>query len=160
MNKRCYLPTVGIINALGSGVEQVSQGLFSGDTSGMVLENGWLTTSPARVGRARGVLPEMPSKFADYACRNNRLLLAALGQIEGAVETVLTRYGRSRIGIVLGSSTTGMAEGEMAIATQRASGVLPSSYRYVQQEIGMPAVFLARYLGIGGPAYTICTACT
>lgn len=160
MNKRCYLPAVGIINALGSGAEQVSQGLFSGDTSGMVLEDGWMSTSPARVGRARGALPEVPSEFVDYDCRNNRLLLAALEQIEDAVESVLTRYGRSRIGIVLGSSTTGMAEGEMAVAAHRASGLLPSGYRYAQQEIGMPAVFLARYLGIGGPAYTICTACT
>lgn len=160
MIKRCYLPAVGIINALGSGEDEVSQGLFSGDTSGMILEDGWLPTSPARVGRARGILPEVPPTLADYDCRNNRLLLAALAQIESAVEAALTRYGRARIGVVLGSSTTGMAEGEIAIAAHRASGSLPSTYRYVQQEIGMPAAFLARHLGLSGPAYTVCTACT
>lgn len=160
MDRRCYLPAVGIVNALGSGVDDVSLRLFSGDTSGMVLEDGWLPATPARVGRARGVLPDVPAQLADYACRNNRLLLAALAQIEGTVEAALTRHGRARIGIVLGTSTSGMAEAEAAIATYRATGALPPSYRYIQQEIGMPAVFLARHLGLAGPAYTVCTACT
>jgi 3-oxoacyl-[acyl-carrier-protein] synthase-1 len=160
MIKRCYLSAMGIINALGSGVEEVSLGLLSGDTRGMVLENGWLSTTPARVGRARGFLPEIPSRVSDYTCRNNRLLLSALAQIEISVEVALTRYGRARIGVVLGSSTTGMAEGEAAISAYQAEGALPSDYRYMQQEIGMPAVFLARYLGLEGPAYTVCTACT
>ena len=160
MNKPCYLPALGIINALGSGADEVARRLFAGDTSGMVLEDGWLPGAPARVGRARGDLPEIPEKFADYACRNNRLLLAALAQIETAVDAVLTRHGRNRVGVVLGSSTSGIAEGEAAIAAQRIHGALPAGYHYTQQEIGMPAVFLARYLQLGGPAYTVSTACT
>lgn len=160
MSKRCYLPALGIINAIGSGVDEVAQRLFAGDTSGMVLEEGWLPNAPARIGRARGDLPEVPAALADYACRNNRLLLAALAQIEAAVEAALTRHGRSRIGVVLGSSTSGIAEAEAAILAHRASGALPASYRYTQQEIGMPAAFLARHLQLGGPAYTVSTACT
>lgn len=160
MNKFCYLPALGIINALGCGIEEIAAQLFAGDTGGMVLENGWLPAVPARVGRARGTLPLVPSKFADYACRNNRLLLAALAQMEEAVDAVLTRYGRARIGVVLGSSTAGIAEGESAIAAHQAGGALPPGYRYTQQEIGIPATFLARYLNLGGPAYTVCTACT
>lgn len=164
MKTRVYLSAPGIVNSLGCGVDAVTRGLLAGDTSGLVLEDGWLTNgapSAARVGRARGTLPEVPAALADdYGCRNNRLLLCALGQIEQAMADALTRYGPARIGVVLGSSTTGMAEGEVAIAAHRASGALPSGYRYTQQEIGMPAVFLARHLGLGGPAYTVCTACT
>lgn len=160
MNRKCYLPALGIINALGSCVDEVAQKLFAGDTSGMVLENGWLPNAPARVGRARGELPEIPAALADYACRNNRLLLAALAQIESAVDLALTRHGRQRIGVVLGSSTSGIAEGEAAIAAYRANGVLPAAYRYAQQEVGMPAAFLAAHLQLGGPAYTVSTACT
>lgn len=160
MNERCFLPALGIINALGSGTHEVAQRLFAGDSSGMLIENGWLPDAPARVGRARGDLPEIPAALADYACRNNRLLLAALAQIESAVDGALTRYGRRRIGVVLGSSTSGIAEGEAAIAAHRASGALPAGYRYAQQEIGMPAAFLARHLQLGGPAYTVSTACT
>lgn len=160
MNQRYYLSALGIINALGCGSAEVGRGLFAGDTSGMQVEDGWLPGTGCRVGRARGKLPEVPTRLAEYACRNNRLLLAALRQIETAVDAALTRYGRNRLGIVLGTSTSGIAEGEAAIAACRATGAMPPDYRYTQQEIGMPAVFLARHLGIGGPAYTISTACT
>jgi 3-oxoacyl-[acyl-carrier-protein] synthase-1 len=160
MKTRIYLPALGIINALGSGPEEVARGLFAGDTSGMILENGWLPAAPARVGRARGALPEIPEKLAEYACRNNQLLLAALEQIETDIDSALSRFGRGRIGVVLGTSTSGIAEGEAAIATHRRTGTFPENYRYTQQEIGAPAAFLARHLNLGGPAYTISTACT
>lgn len=114
----------------------------------------------ARLGKVATELPSIPTDFANYACRNNRLLLCALEQIRQPVEAALTRYGRARIGVVLGSSTSGMAEGETAFAALKADGKLPAAYRYLQQEVGMPAVFLARYLGLTGPAYTVCTACT
>jgi 3-oxoacyl-[acyl-carrier-protein] synthase I len=160
MSQHYYVQALGIINALGSGVAEVSQRLFMGDTSGMVLEDALLLNGLARVGRARGVLDIVPEHFLNFNCRNNQLLLTALGQIENAVEAAVTRYGRSRIGVVLGSSTTGMSEGEAAFAAHRHSGVFPATYSYTQQEIGMPAVFLANYLKLSGPAYTICTACT
>ena len=160
MKPRFYLPALGIINALGSGSAQVAHGLLGGDTTGMVLEEGWLPGAKARVGRARGVLPELAPRLADDACRNNQLLLAALTQIESEVEQVLTRFGRDRVGVVLGTSTSGIAEGEVALVALRSSGAMTANYRYQQQEIGMPAVFLARYLGCTGPAYTVSTACT
>jgi 3-oxoacyl-[acyl-carrier-protein] synthase-1 len=160
MNQHYYLQTLGIINALGSGVDEVSKRLFMGDTSGMVLEDSLLLNGQARVGRARGVLGIVPDHLSNFDCRNNQLLLTALAQIESAVDVAITRYGRSRIGVVLGSSTTGMAEGEAAFVALRATGSLPATYNYIQQEIGMPAVFLAKYLQINGPAYTVCTACT
>ena len=160
MTGRCYLNAMGIVNALGSGAEAVARGLFSGDTAGMVLEDGWEPARATRVGRARGELAEVPAEYAGYACRNNRLLLTALAQIDGAVAAALARFGGSRIGVVLGTSTTGMAEGEAALAAYRAGGVFPPGFCYVQQEIGMPSAFLAKVLGIGGPAYTVGTACT
>ena len=163
MEDHVYLNDLGIINALGCGINSVADGLFGGNTAGMILEDGWLPAAPesfVRLGRAQAPLSDVPSSFADYDCRNNRLLLSALGQIERSVAGVIARYGPERIGVVLGSSTTGMAEGEVAIAAVRANGALPTGYRYQQQEIGMPALFLAKYLGLAGPAYTICTACT
>ncbi len=160
MNRRVFLPSLGIINALGSGCDGVAQGLFAGDTSGMVVEDGWLPDGPVRIGRARGALPEIPAALKTYDCRNNRLLLAALAQIQSDVDAALSHFGRNRIGVVLGTSTSGIAEGEAAIAAHRATGAFPAAFSYRQQEIGMPAVFLARHLGLSGPAYTVSTACT
>ena len=93
-------------------------------------------------------------------CRNNGLLLLAAGQIEDAVSATLERVGPARIGIVVGTSTSGIAEGEAAIAALLRDGSLPARFHYAQQEIGTAAPFLARCLGITGPAYTVSTACT
>lgn len=160
MNGGYFLPALGIVNALGSGADEVAPRLFAGDIAGMTLEEGWMPDRPARVGRVRADLPEIPAAFSDYACHNNRLLLAAFAQIRREVEGALQRFGPSRIGVVLGTSTSGIAEGEAAIVEHRRTGKLPPKFLYVQQELGTPALFLARYVGATGPAYCVSTACT
>jgi 3-oxoacyl-[acyl-carrier-protein] synthase-1 len=160
MKRRYYLSTPGIVNALGIGRDEVARRLFAGDTGGMVLEDGWLPAGAARVGRARGGLPEIPATLIDQATRCNQLALAALAQIRAQVEAALSKYGHRRIGVIVGTSTTGIAEGEAAVAVLKASGALPEGYRYAQQEMGAPALFLARHLGLAGPAYAVSTACT
>jgi 3-oxoacyl-[acyl-carrier-protein] synthase I len=157
----CTLSRPGIVSALGVGIEATRAGLMAGDTRGMVLEDGLLPNGPARVGRVTAPLPEI-SAAAGLAAqsRNNRMLLAALAQIADEVAELIRRYGPHRIGIVLGTSTSGVAEGEAAIAAHVRDGALPAHFDYGQMEIGAPAPFLARHLGVLGPAYTVSTACT
>ncbi|EUJ11577.1 3-oxoacyl-(acyl-carrier-protein) synthase [Methylophilaceae bacterium 11] len=159
-NNAYYLSALGIVNALGNGVDEISHKLFSGDTSGLVLEHGWQADGEARVGRVQSSLPEIPAAFSQYACHNNRLLLGALGQIEALVASAIAQYGAQRIGVVLGTSTSGIAESEQAVKAQQLAGVMPEHYHYLQQELGMPAQFLAKYLALKGPAYAVSTACT
>lgn len=160
MNNGYYLHGLGIINALGSGAEAVAQGLFSGDISGLIQDISWSDGTPAMVGRARGALAVIPAEFSHFSSHNNILLLTAYQQIAPIVEAAIHRYGRSRVGVVLGSSTSGMAEGEAALRQWQQTGTLPKDYRYLQQELGSPALFLSQYLGLHGPAYTVSTACT
>ena len=160
MSSTLYLPALGIVNALGWGADEVARRLACGDTSSMVLVDELLPSGPARIGRVRGQLPEVPPVLADFASRNNSLLLAALAQIRPEVDALIARFVGERVGIVLGTSTSGIAEGEAAIAAHRASGVLPAGFSYAQQELGAPAIFLARVLNINGPAYCVSTACT
>lgn len=156
-----YLPALGLVNALGSSCNEVADRLFAGDTSGMAREAGWLAGGgEAMVGRVRADLPAVPGRLARYDCRNNRLLLAALAQIAGPVAEAIAQHGADRVGVVLGTSTSGIAEGEAAIATLDHTGAMPAGFDYACQEIGTAAPFLARYLGLLGPAYTVSTACT
>jgi 3-oxoacyl-[acyl-carrier-protein] synthase-1 len=156
-----FLPALGIVNALGQGRAEVARRLFAGDGAGMVYEAGWRAGGgEALVGKVRGELPAVPARLARYDCRNNRLLLAALAQIETEISAAIERFGPSRIGVVLGTSTSGIAEGEVAIAALRHDGAMPADFDYAAQEIGSAAPFLAAYLGLLGPAYTISTACT
>jgi len=156
-----YLPALGLVNALGTSRSEIAERLFAGDTSGIERQTGWLTEGgEAMVGPVHAQLPVVPDHLARYDCRNNRLLLAALAQIADPVEEAIQRYGPTRIGVVLGTSTSGIAEGETAIAGLDRNGTMPAGFDYACQEIGTAAPFLARHLGLLGPAYTVSTACT
>ena len=103
--ERCHLSALGLVTALGRGKEAVASGLFSGVTTGLALEEGWLPEGPARVGRVPGVLEPLPARFASDDSRNTRLLLTALEEIRAEVDREISRHGRHRIGVVLGTST-------------------------------------------------------
>jgi 3-oxoacyl-[acyl-carrier-protein] synthase I len=156
----CYLQNLGLLCALGRGKEAVLAGLLRADTRGMVLEDGWHASKPARVGRVHGALPDVPAPLKIYRSRTNALLLAAAEEIAADIQAALARFGRCRLGVVIGTSTSGIAEGETAIAALDADGSYPEGFHYVQQEMGSPAPFLAAALGIEGPAYVVSTACT
>ena len=158
--QRCFINALGIVNALGQGARAVGDKLLEGDTSGMVLEDGWLAGGSARVGRVAARLAPLPEGNARFDCRNNRLLMLALDEIRAPVAAAIARVGRQRFGVVVGTSTTGILEGEQAMSALLRDGAFPSAFHYVQQEIGSAASFLARHLEISGPAYIVSTACT
>ena len=105
-------------------------------------------------------LAPLPERFADFDCRNNRLLAAALDQISPSVAEVREHVARERVAVIIGTSTSGIAEGEDAVEALTRTGKLPAAFHYRQQEIGTAALFTARYLDLTGPRYTISTACT
>lgn len=160
-----YVQALGIVSPLGEGLEATRRGLFAGDTSGMKVESGWLPASlpnggPACVGKVAGELAPLPSLLAEWDCRNNRLLAAAAAQIRPAIDAALERHGARRVALVIGTSTSGIASGEDAMAAKIRDGAFPREFSYKQQEIGGTAPLAARLLGVRGPAYTVSTACT
>lgn len=155
-----YLNALGLTCALGSGKRTVAERLLAGDVSGLREQDGWRSDAPLLVGAVDGPLPTMPDGFADHATRNNRLLLAAALEIETDIRQAIARYGRGRIGVVLGTSTSGIHEATGGIARYLQDGRFPDDYRYRQQELTAPAAFLAEWLQLDGPTYAISTACT
>ncbi|MBN3729221.1 beta-ketoacyl-ACP synthase, partial [Burkholderia sp. Ac-20379] len=79
------------------------------------------------------------------------------------VEAARERYGAARIGVLIGTSTSGIEAAERAFAQRaasRAGAPLPPEFDYRQMEIGTAAPFVKAVLGVSGPAYTVSTACT
>lgn len=153
-----YLDALGLICALGHGQANVATRLFAGDCSGMQPAAGWIPERQPPVGAVAQPLPAVP--LPDQHSRNNQLLYAAALQIEPAIRKAIARYGAHRIGVILGTSTSGIAEGSAAIGQFLARGQFPADYHYAQQVLSAPADFLADWLQLGGPAYVISTACT
>ena len=156
---RVYLHALGMINALGDRVDTIVPALAAGIAPGMgTIHTGIGDTFAGSVTAPLDLAP--PDSLSGYDCRNNRLLLAALAQIAPAVEAARERYGAHRIGVVLGTSTSGIEAAEAAFVYQAQAGKLPVSFDYRQVEIGTVAPFAAAALDLHGPAFTISTACT
>jgi 3-oxoacyl-[acyl-carrier-protein] synthase-1 len=156
----CSLAALGQVNALGKTNAEIAAKLFAGDTSGLVLRGDLVPERSLLFGAVRDPLPEIPTHLARFACRNNRLALAALEQIQAKVDAAVSRFGRARVGVVVGTSTSGVGDAEEAIAVRERTGALAREFDYAQLEFGGLAGFLAELTGARGPAYTISTACS
>jgi 3-oxoacyl-[acyl-carrier-protein] synthase I len=155
-----YLNALGIANPLGRGKREVAANLFAGSRAGLVVQGDCIPGRTVRVGASPESLPGIPGHLSHFDCRNNRLALAALDEIEPCIQAAIRRRGADRVAVVMGTSTSGLAEGEAAVKARLAQGAWPPHYHYTQQELGNLAAFVAAYLGLSGPAYTIATACS
>jgi 3-oxoacyl-[acyl-carrier-protein] synthase-1 len=154
-----YLNHLGIICALGAGPEEIARRVFDEARSGVVSTARYSPGRMLPLGCVQAPLPPVDDLPLVERSRNNQLALAALAQIRADVDATIARFGADRIGVVIGTSTSGIAESEAALKEYAASGRLPEHFHYGQQELGSPASMLAALLGIGGPAYVHSTAC-
>jgi 3-oxoacyl-[acyl-carrier-protein] synthase-1 len=156
-----YLNALGVVCALGAGKAGVADALFGGHDQGIKHQPGWVPGRDVPLGSVGIELPPVPQALeATRDNRNNRLLLAAALEIEPEIRQAIAQFGNARVGVIIGTSTTGIEEATQGIASYRRDGAWPSHYRYAHQELGASAAFLAEWLGLAGPCYGISTACT
>lgn len=159
MRDGCRLAALGMVNALGASTETIETRLFAGET-GLRRRDDAVPDRILYLGEVREPLPLVPDRMAHYRCRNNALSLAALGQFEDVARATIERVGRHRVGVLFGTSTSGVSDAEEALRHQREQGGLAPGFAYAQLEFGGGAGFIADYLGVTGPTYTISTACS
>jgi len=156
----CSLVALGIVNALGRDADEIWARLLDADQSHFRVREDLFPEHRLLIGEVEGTLPAIPEHLHRYACRNNALTLAALRQIEPVVAEVTEAVGRDRVGVVMGTSTSGVSDAEAAIRHRERTGHLAEEFEYDQLEFGGTAGFVANLLELGGPAYTISTACS
>ncbi|PWC36576.1 3-oxoacyl-ACP synthase [Azospirillum sp. TSO35-2] len=148
---------MGLVTPIGTGKAAVSAALFAGTRAGLVPRDDLIPGRTVFVGAAAEAPPGLEPGPEP---RNNRLMRLALDQIADAVEQAARRFGRDRVAVLAGTSTAGIAEGEAAFLVRRRTGAWPENFHYRQQETGGLGAFIARSLGLEGPAYTVATACS
>ncbi len=156
-----YLNQLGMISPLGNALDETKRALLELAESGVALTDAYSPGRPLPLGRidANLSLPRMDEWPLPDRSRNNQLALSALNQIRPAVEHAIERFGGARVGVVIGTSTSGVGEAEAALREYVATGALPELFHYGQQELASPAVVLAAELGVTGPAYVHSSAC-
>jgi 3-oxoacyl-[acyl-carrier-protein] synthase-1 len=150
------------VNCLGSGQEAILAALREG-SSGLRPCDFPGADFQTYIGRVDG-LEDKPvtGSLARYDCRNSRLAEMTLlaDDFAGQVGDCLARRGPRRVGLVLGTSTSGIQEGERAFA-ERTDGTLPDWFDYrFSQDVHATTEFVGARLGIEGPCMTVSTACS
>jgi 3-oxoacyl-[acyl-carrier-protein] synthase-1 len=107
---------------------------------------------------------QMRDGMAEYDCRNNRLAQLGLEQdgFNNAVNAAVAKYGHDRIGVFLGTSTSGILETELAFRHRdNVTGALPENYIYSKtQNTYSVADFTRHYFKLAGPAVVVSSACS
>ena len=154
-------------NAAGIGKTATARALREAQSGLTANDLDWAPL-PCWIGRVDGIdaADDMtfPAALADYDCRNHRLALLALEQDGFAAEVAAAkqRYGSTRVGVFLGTSTSGILSTEIAYQRRDpASGSLPADFHYeTTHNLDATTEFVRRMLGLTGPAMTISTACS
>jgi 3-oxoacyl-[acyl-carrier-protein] synthase-1 len=121
-------------------------------------------TIDTHIGEVAGVDAErLPANLSVFDCRNNRLAELAIKQdgFVDAVQAAASRWGRRRMGVFIGTSTSGIMQTELAYRHRDpASGALPASFVYGTTHNSFSvADYLRRRCGLEGPAMAVSSAC-
>ena len=154
-------------SAAGIGNVATASALREG-RSGLVLNNLDWAPLPCWIGRVASLdgdyAVKLPDSLHGFDCRNNRLALLGLEQdnFMAAVADARLRYGGERVGVFIGTSTSGILSTEIAYQHREPqSGRLPADYRYeTTHNLDATTEFVRRMLALTGPAMTISTACS
>ena len=163
MKRKLHIRACTTTSAVGRGLDAHYQALSSnqGGLRACDFDNVDLQTW---IGRVEGLEDEpITGVLSDYDCRNNRLAQAGLNQDDFllAVADATERYGKQRIGVFIGTSTSGVRQTELAYQRRDTNGCLPDDFIYqTTQNIFSVADYCQKVMGLEGVAHVISTACS
>ena len=162
--KRVAVSDYTLVSALGAGRAATLAALREG-RSGLRQRPFETAVRDTWIGEVDGLDGiNLPAALAKFDCRNNRL--AQLGLLAdgfaASVARARARFGAERVGVFLGTSTSGILQTELAYRRRDpASGALPADFHYAQtHNTYSVADFVRRALDLQGPAFVVSTACS
>lgn len=157
------LSDFSIVTSLGAGRARTIDALRDG-RSGLAPCTLDALSFPTYAGEVADLdVYALGGEMAGFDCRNNRLAAMALQQ-DGFADSVAVareRYGGDRVGVFVGTSTSGLSQTEAAYrGRDPVTGRLPPEFDYARtHNTYSVARFVRMALGLTGPAFVISTAC-
>jgi len=159
-----WIPHFTATSAIGRGLSQTLDALRN-RRGGLAPCTFDTVDLPTFIGEVAGVdAVQLPAHLAAFDCRNNRLAFLGLVQdgFADAVAAAARRHGPQRVGVFLGTSTSGIYQTELAYRRRDpADGSLPADFDYAcTHNTFSVADFARRCLGLAGPAVVVSSACS
>ncbi|WP_420471504.1 beta-ketoacyl-ACP synthase [Brevundimonas sp. FT23042] len=150
-----HIADYSVACALGPDRDAVASALFAAAPARVSGEATLTTGRVVPVGRLT-FDPEGPAGET----RTNRILAHCLAPLRNAIEAAKARFGADRIGVVIGTSTSGIGEAGEAVKIRLATDRWPEGFSIQPQQLGDSAAFTAALAGVQGPYFSVSTACT
>ena len=151
-----------LVTCLGTGMATTLEALQTG-RSGLARCRFETVELDTWIGRVDGLDAEaITGPLARFDCRNNRLAERALATdgFADAVAAAAARHGASRIGVFIGTSTSGILQTEIAYRHRGPDGALPAGFHYGTTHNSFSVADYTRHrLGLTGPALAVSAAC-
>lgn len=152
-----------VVHPAGHGTSALWEAVAHGRTALQPNTLDWCDL-PCWNGAVTGVDdPALAAQLQAWDCRSNRLAWLALqdGAFRRAVAAAVATHGAGRIGLVLGTSTSGIRSTEVAYAQRRHTGSWPAGFDYRRTHaVDGLCRFTSETLGVLGPMAAISTACS
>ncbi|GAA0572614.1 beta-ketoacyl-ACP synthase [Rhizomicrobium electricum] len=152
MAQAIYIHDFAVLCALGSDTETVRRNLLAPAPPRV---SGTWTLTDGRTAPVGAVTIAAQPNDPDSRC--NAMADRCLAGIDPALWNVADK---SRLAVVMGTSSCGLLENGAAFQRRLADGAWPPSFRLAIQEFGNVAAHIANRVGATGPTYGISTACT
>ena len=159
MRRGPTIQAISLISPLAMSFSAHREPLLAG-RCGLSDRRALLSGEMVAVGSLPAEPPPLPDALADWDSRSNRFVAALLEPLLEPIRVAIDRWGADRLGVVIGCTTSGIADSEPCYASFGSEGRWPTKYRYARQELGDPARFAAHATGARGPRYVVSTACT
>ncbi|HEX7671011.1 MAG TPA: beta-ketoacyl-ACP synthase [Polyangiaceae bacterium] len=153
----CVVTAYSAVNALGLSMADMAAGATRGTTR--LRPGSPELPIPTYVGGPALPLPELPGELAVHDARLARLAWLALAPISGAITEAVDRWGASRVAVIAGSSTGGIAETEEGYRHYVRESRPPDGYTFDRYSFDALVQFLERATGASGPRFVVSTAC-
>ncbi|WP_234400453.1 beta-ketoacyl synthase N-terminal-like domain-containing protein [Campylobacter concisus] len=156
-----YVSKPAIISAAGSSSNENLSSLLSGKRF-LSLSGEFHPENKFLVAKFDKALPEFAKNTKEhFKTRTNALLLNTLLELDDEIKRAIKKFGKSRVGVILGTTTSGIEENFWTFKEYIKTDIFDKSKFGIDRNcLANVTEFVSEFYGLEGPSFCVSTACT